>query len=94
MVHNAKEWRWSSYCATAGYDESDVGLTTEWILAEFSKTKDIAQQRYRDFVQEGKGQPSPWQQLRNQIFLGEYDFVNNMQGKLNPEQSLNDIPKK
>ena len=37
MVRSAKEWRWSSYRATAGYDESDACLTTEWILAGFSK---------------------------------------------------------
>ncbi len=36
---------------------------------------------------------SPWQQLKNQIFLGD-DFVNNMQCKLNPGQSLKNIPKK
>ena len=53
-----------------------------------------SQQRYRDFVQEGKEQPSPWQQLKNQIIPGDDDFVNNMQCKLNPEQSLKDIPKK
>ena len=94
MVHSAQEWRWSSYCATAGYDVSDVCLTTEWVLAGFAKTKDIAQQRYREFVHEGKGQASPWHQLKNQIFLGEDDFVNNTQCKINPEQSLKDIPKK
>jgi len=94
MVHNAAEWRWSSYRATAGYDDNDTCLTTEWILAGFAETKIVAQQRYREFVQEGKGQPSPWQQLKNQIFLGDDGFVNNMQCKLNPEQSLKDIPKK
>jgi len=94
MVRSAKEWRWSSYRATAGYDESDACLTTEWILAGFAKTKKDAQQRYREFVQEGKGQPSPWQQLKNQIYLGDDDFVNDMQSKLDPDQSLKDIPKK
>lgn len=94
MVRSAKEWRWSSYRATAGYDESDACLTTEWILAGFAKTKKDAQQRYREFVQEGKGQPSPWQQLKNQIYLGDDDFVNAMQSKLDPDQSLKDIPKK
>lgn len=94
MVRSAKEWRWSSYRATAGYDESNACLTTEWILAGFGKTKKAAQQRYRDFVQEGNGQPSPWQQLKNQIYLGDDDFVNDMQCKLDPEQSLKDIPRK
>ena len=85
---------WSSYRATAGYEENTACLTTDWVLAGFAKTKKIAQQRYRDFVQQGKGQPSPWQQLKNQIYLGDDQFVEDMQCKLNPEQSLKDIPKK
>lgn len=94
MVRSAGEWRWSSYRATAGYEKRDACLTTEWILAGFANTKNVAQQRYRDFVQAGQGQPSPWQQLKNQIYLGNDDFVHDMQRKLNPEQSLKDIPKK
>ncbi|MCK5120357.1 MAG: transposase [Methylococcales bacterium] len=94
MVRNAKQWKWSSYRATAGYDISDACLTTEWVLAGFANTKNVAQQRYRDFVQAGKRQPSPWQQLKNQIYLGDDDFVNDMQCKIDPEQSLKDIPKK
>ena len=64
------------------------------MLAGFAKTKNVAQQHYRDFVQQGKGQPSPWQELKNQIYLGDDQFVDDMQCKLNPEQSLKDIPKK
>ncbi len=76
MVRSAKEWRRSSYRATAGYDESNACLTTEWILAGFAKTEKAAQRRYRYFVQEANGQPSPWQQLKNKIYLGDDDFVN------------------
>lgn len=94
MVRHAKEWRWSSYRATVGLDESERCLTTDWVLAGFAKTKKVAQERYRDFVQAGKGQPSPWQKLKNQIYLGSDEFVNDMQCKLDPEQSLKDIPKK
>jgi putative transposase len=66
----------------------------DWVLGGFAKTKNVAQQRYREFVQQGKGQPSPWQSLKNQIYLGDDDFVLDMQCKLDPEQSLKDIPKK
>ena len=31
--------------------------------------------------------------MKNQIFLGDDGFVNDMQCKLSPEQSLKDIPK-
>jgi len=94
MVRSVKDWPWSSYCATAGYNESAACLTTDWVLAGFAKTKNVAQQRYRDFVQQGKGQSSPWQALKNQIYLGDDDFVSDMQSKLDPGQSLRDIPKK
>jgi putative transposase len=44
-------------------------------------------------VQQGKGQPSPWESLKNQIYLGSDKFVDNMQCKIDPDQSLKDIPK-
>jgi REP element-mobilizing transposase RayT len=94
MVRSAQEWRWSSYLATAGYEENDPCLITDWVLAGFAKTKKVAQQRYRDFVEQGKTRSSPWQHLKNQIYLGDDSFVNDMQGKLNPGQSLKDISKK
>ncbi len=94
MVADASEWRWSSYRATAGLEASAAGLTTDWVLAGFADHKNEAQQRYREFVQQGNGQPSPWQKLKNQIYLGDDEFVNDMQRKLDPAQSLKDIPKK
>jgi putative transposase len=94
MVRSAKDWPWSSYRATAGYTDNHPCLTTDWILAGFSEIKKEAQQRYSDFVRAGLRQPSPWQQLKNQIYLGTDHFVHEMQSKIDPEQSLNDIPKK
>lgn len=94
MVRSAKNWPWSSYRATAGYIEKHPCLTTDWILAGFSETQQAAQQRYRDFVQAGKKRPSPWQQLKNQIYLGTDDFIDEVQCKIDPEQSLKDIPRK
>ena len=82
------------YRATAGMAEGAACLTTDWVLGGFAKTKNVARQHYRDFVQQGKGQPSPGQCLKNQIYLGDDEFVFDMQGKLVPEQSLKDIPKR
>ncbi len=94
MVRAAKDWPWSSYRATAGFTTAASCLTTDWILSGFAKTRKVSQQRYRDFVKQGKNQPSPWKSLKNQIYLGSNQFVDDMQCKLDPEQSLNDIPKK
>ena len=94
MVRSAKDWPWSSYRATAGMAEGAACLTTDWVLGGLAKTRNAAQQRYQDFVQQGKGQPSPWQSLKSQIYLGNDEFVLDVQCKINPEQSLKDIPKK
>lgn len=93
MVREAKDWPWSSYRATAGISQAPSCLTTDWILAVFGKQRKHAQQSYRDFIQEGKNQPSPWEELKNQIYLGSSSFVDDMQCKLDPEQSLKDIPR-
>ncbi|VAW92020.1 FIG00759408: hypothetical protein [hydrothermal vent metagenome] len=93
MVRSAKEWRWSSYRATAGISTPHVCLTTDWVLSCFSKQCKRAMLRYRDFVQEGKNQPSPWEDLKNQIYLGSATFIEEVQCKIEPERSLKDIPK-
>ena len=94
MVRNAVDWPWSSYRATAGYKQDEPCLTTDWLLSAFATNKKEAQQHYRLFVQEGKNQPSPWESLKNQIYLGSDQFVEDMQCKINPKQSLADIPRK
>jgi REP element-mobilizing transposase RayT len=94
MVRTAKDWQWSSYRATAGISVAHSCLATDWLLACFCKQRKRAQQAYREFIQRGKNQPSPWENLKNQIYLGSSEFVEEMQCKLEPDHSLNDIPKK
>lgn len=94
MARSARDWRWSSYRATAGHSENDPWLTTQTILGALARTRTTAQKRYRDFVQAGKGQPSPWQHLKNQIYLGDDGFIEDMRRKLAPGQSRKGMPKK
>jgi len=93
MVRRAVDWKWSSYRATAGLADGEPCLTTDWILSCFSRTRNHAQAQYQSFVRAGKNQPAPWEALTNQIYLGDDAFVEDMQCKLDPDQSLNDIPK-
>ena len=93
MVRSAKDWKWSSYRATAGLTKPSLCLTPDWILGIFGKQRKRAQDHYRYFIQAGKNQPSPWESLKNQIYLGSDDFVEDMQCRLDPEQSLTDIPR-
>ena len=93
MVHVAKEWPWSSYRATAGYTRPIDCLTTDWVLSGFDRNKKNACERYRLFVSQGLNQPSPWEELKNQVYLGSDQFVDDMLRRVDPDQSLQDIPK-
>jgi REP element-mobilizing transposase RayT len=93
MVHRADEWPWSNYRAVAGLCSAPAWLNTEWVLAVFGRTRQQAQVAYSQFVAEGKDQPSPWAQLKNQIYLGSDAFVNRVQAQIPKTQVLSEIPK-
>lgn len=92
MVRSAKDWPWSSYRATSGFVQSPEWLETNWILSAFSPREAQAMERYRAFVSEGRNQPSPWDQLRNQIYLGDEQFVGKLQAGLAKDKDLSEIP--
>ncbi len=91
MVRSAADWPWSSYRATVGQATVSF-LVSDWLLALFGRRKRQAIDRYRQFVEEGKGQPSPWAKLRNQVFLGSDDFVEQMQKRIDDDKELSEIP--
>ena len=92
MVRTAKDWPWSSYRATAGFATGEPWLQTDWILSAFARQKGRAMARYRAFVAEGKNQPGPWEQLKNQVFLGTEQFVTKLQARLDAGKDLSEIP--
>lgn len=92
MVRSAREWPWSSYRATVGDRVRPTWLKTDWLLAGFGRRKSKAVAAYKRFVNEGKGQPSPWEHLRNQVFLGNENFVESMQQRIDVDKELNEIP--
>lgn len=92
MVRTAKDWPWCSYRATAGFVIGEPWLQVDWILSAFGRRKGRARDRYRAFVAEGKNQPSPWGQLKNQIFLGTEQFVNEFQALLDADKDLSEVP--
>lgn len=92
MVRTVRDWPWSSYRATAGQVSSPEWLQTDWLLAAFGKRKSNAIRAYKQFVSEGKGQPSPWGSLKNQVFLGDEAFVEKMQTLIGDDKTLSEIP--
>ena len=47
------DWRWSSYRATAGFDEAPSFLAADALLSIFAADATIAREHYREFVAEG-----------------------------------------
>lgn len=73
-VRSCKDWQWSSYRATAGFEPAAPFLTTDWILSQFDTSLDVARLAYRRFVSEGRISPI-WDNLRGQIYLGSDTFI-------------------
>jgi len=93
MVRSARDWAWSNYRASAGMVPAPGWLETDWILAAFAERWEDAQSAYRRFVSEGKNQPSPWEALKNQIYLGSEAFVEEMQGRVGGDRRLSEVRK-
>jgi len=92
MVRSARDWRWSNYRATAGIAAVPDWLHVGWLLSCFGQRRKQAILQYREFVTEGKGQPSPLQKLRNQIYLGDDRFVETLQAMVEWDADLSEVP--
>ena len=92
MVRSARDWRWSNYRATVGFAAVPDWLHTDWLLSCFGRRKKQAMHRYREFVADGKGQPSPLKELRNQIYLGDDRFVEALQAMVEQDADLSEVP--
>jgi hypothetical protein len=92
MVRSVRAWPWSSYRATTGQLKGSACLNVDWLLGAFGKRKSDAVKRYIIFVSDGKGQPSPWFMLRNQVYLGSEQFVEKIQSFLDDDRELSEVP--
>jgi putative transposase len=94
MVQHPGDWAWSSYLAHTGQVDSPVWLDTAglhgYLLGHDVKDKVDRQraiERYVALVAAGQGVALWADNLRQQIYLGDEDFVTRMQALVNPTQS-------
>lgn len=92
MVRTAAEWPWSSYHPTVSKRSPFPHLHTDWLLAAFGSHRSSAVQAFEQFVAAGKNQSSPWQELKNQVYLGSDRFVSDMQERIDAPDQLTEIP--
>lgn len=93
MVTAVEEYVWSSYPATLGLAPIPAGLTVDWLLSQFAKTKALARKRYAEFVQQGKDKASPWPELKGQILLGGEKFIKKLAPHLKDQGTVLEVPK-
>ncbi len=93
MVAQAADWLWSSYGAMVGEVTAPGWLETDWLLAQFGEDCASARAGYAAFVADGVGQPSLWEGLRHQVFLGTDAFVERFTRAGMPLEPLREVPR-
>jgi len=92
MVEGAEDWNWSSYEIMVGMKSCPVWFDREWILSSYGKKEKTAIKQYIQFVANGVQQPSPWSKIKNQIYLGSDEFVDQVQTNIT-DNKLSEIPR-
>jgi putative transposase len=86
LIHQPEDWPWSSYRALVGIVGAPPWLDTDGLLGQFGPQQNKAIRAYRDFVMAGNGAPSPLEQTRHQVLLGDDAFVERWQQNTAPNE--------
>jgi REP-associated tyrosine transposase len=93
VVKHPREWVWSSYRATAGQSAIPSCLTVEEVLSHFGPRRGAAQEKYREYVSEGIGRATIWEDLEAQSLLGLEGFAEALKDHVAGKQKLREVPK-
>jgi putative transposase len=93
LTRKPDTYPWSSHRATAGLVPPAAWLTIDWVLSQFGTERQTAQRKYREFVAEGIGQRSPWEDVQGQVLLGSEPFVERLTAALKEKRPFTEIPR-
>lgn len=91
IVKKPEGWRWSSHRAVVGQTKAPGWLDIDNLLVQFHSRRRQAIKIYQQFVQEGIGKGSVWNDLKHQLLLGDEAFVLRFRG-MKPSGDLDEIP--
>jgi REP element-mobilizing transposase RayT len=95
LTVSPQDWPWSSYRATVGLQQPPEWLDPGFALDAVSeRTGTLEDKRafFAAYVEAGiHSSRSPMEDLRQQIYLGDEQFVAQAQEKVRPEASLSDV---
>ena len=93
FVRSPREWKWSSFAATAALAPAPPWLDSEWTLEQFGAPRSKAIGRYREFVgAEAGGAYRPWESLDGQIYLGGKRFRQDVEESI-PSRIRRGVPR-
>ena len=93
LVADPGHYAWSSYRAIAGHAPQPPWLQVMWVLEQFAGNLAETRRHYQEFVLAGIKKDAPWQELRNQCFLGGASFLDNLAPLLEQKQLEAEIPR-
>ncbi len=92
LVNKPERWKWSNYAATSGLIAPPKFLTIDTTLRNFSKIITKAKKQYKDFVYDGIGQPSPFEEASANRILGSPQFIDAIWNKVKISSQITEIP--
>ncbi len=82
MVEIPQQWKWSRYRSSESKGKPHSGLTTDWVLWQFSVKRDKGG---------GIGEKSIGTEVKGQVILGEDEFANRLADYLKTYQQVPEI---
>ncbi len=92
-VASVKQWPWSSYLPTLGKMPCPDWIAAEKLLKFFHRSLPQARTAYERFVADGLKQPSPWHDLKGQMYLGSETFHSQVRKRLAGKQVRGSAPR-
>lgn len=92
IVKKPEDYPWSSYTAYLKPGQAAEWLKVNRILIQFSQTKGKAARAYKQFANEGIGQPSPLKEAYLGMILGSSSFIERIKSRIEGMAQDEEIP--
>lgn len=91
LVHHPKEWKWSSYNATAGLIKPPPFLSIDWLLEIFGTHVKSAREIFVNFVEADMKEKRTKLEYKHQLVLGSDEYAESILKRYGPFSSLKDL---
>jgi len=93
LVKHPRDWKWSSYRATAGYVKAPEWLCVDDTLLLFAKNRKVAEREYRAYVREGISAKDPHEEAKHGFIMGDARFTHFIWELTNGAEDIKEHPR-